>query len=128
VRRPDGGGGGAGGEDVRLEWEGGGGRSGGRARVAQVQEFDRVVFKKASGLRLEITRDDQIILGGAAANHPAVLGDELRGFLTALHAWLATHTHGDPPTTGAPTTVGPPPAAPQPIVPVNLTSAVVKLE
>lgn len=104
------------GSDVRLAYDG---ADAGRPRVVQVQEFDRLVFKKVGGVRVEITRDDKIILGGLAATHAAVLGDVL---LTVLEM-VRTHIH--PGVTTGPGNTGP---AAGITIPTNLTSKVIKLE
>lgn len=72
------------GSDVRLAFDGG---DPGRPRVAAVQEFDRVVFKKKGGVRVEITRDDKIILGGKAAV-PAALGKEVTMWMASVWGWM----------------------------------------
>lgn len=74
------------GSDVRLEYDGG---DPGRPRVTGVQEFDRIVFKKRGGVRVEITRDDKIILGGKAATHPAALGDGIYQWAWFIHNWIS---------------------------------------
>lgn len=104
------------GSDVRLEYDGG---DSGRPRVVAVQQFDRVVFKKKGGVRIEITRDNKIVLGGKAAIHAAVLGDVL---LTVLNM-VKKHTH--PGVTAGPASTG---AAAGITIPATLTSKVVKLE
>lgn len=104
------------GSDVLLTFDGG---DRGRPRVAAVQEFERLVFKKKGGVRVEITRDNKIVLGGKAATHVAVLGDVL---LTVMEA-VRTHTH--PGVTTGPGSTGP---AAGITIPKNLTSKVVKIE
>ncbi len=106
------------GSDVRISYDG---SSQGRPRVVQVQEFDRLVLKKGSKLKIEITKDDKVIIGNEArASHPVPKGDELYAYDGSFHEWARTHTHGAPPTTGPPTTW--PPDVP------NYNSVVVKIE
>lgn len=98
-----------------------------RPTVVAVQEWAKLIMLTPEGFGIVVT--DIIKLGTeAAATQAAVRGDDLKAYLDADRVWKASHTHGDPPTTGVPTTVGPPPAIPLPVVPATLLSTKVKLE
>lgn len=81
------------GTDVLVAYDGG---DRGRPRIVRVQEFDRLVFKKRGGVRVELSRDDKIILGGKAATHPAALGDGIYSWAWFIHNWLFNNVPQNP--------------------------------
>lgn len=75
-----------------------------------VMEGGKITISGGASVNIEATRitldAPSVMLGGAAAFQPVVLGLRLASYLTSLVLWLTTHAHAAP---GSPPVVPPPP-------------------